>query len=329
MWSLLPINSAACQYSRSFVSGPRATEFASANQNFRNVDNALAQPVAPDLLAVTLSQRHFSFGSHRSYSQRSSPMTDSKPRIIAVMPAYNAALTLEKTIRDIPADTVDEVILVDDCSTDETVAVAESLGLTVIRHEQNTGYGGNQKTCYTEALSRGADIVVMIHPDYQYDSRVIGVAAELIRLGNVDVILGSRIRTRAEALKGGMPGWKYIANRCLTIFENIALGQNLGDFHSGFRAYRKEVLQTIPWRRNSDDFVFDTQFLAQSVTFGFRLGDIPVPVRYFAEASSINFRRSTRYGLLTLWVMVQFWLNRLKLARPAYLRPVPEDAEAD
>ena len=239
-------------------------------------------------------------------------MSDSSDfKVVAVMPAYNAAATLEKTIRDIPAGSVDEIILVDDCSSDNTVEVAESLGLTVIRHEKNTGYGGNQKTCYTRAMEMNPDVVVMIHPDYQYDSRVIPVAAELIRLGNCDVILGSRIRTRAEALKGGMPTWKYIANRCLTITENIALGQNLGDFHSGFRAYGRDVLETIPWRNNSDDFVFDTQFLAQSVAFGFRLGDIPVPVRYFDEASSINFRRSTQYGLLTLWVMFLFWLNKL------------------
>lgn len=243
-------------------------------------------------------------------------MTDgSKPRIIAVMPAYNAAATLEKTVRDIPPGGVDEIILVDDCSSDNTVQVAEELGLTVIRHETNTGYGGNQKSCYTRALELGADIVVMIHPDYQYDSRVIPVAAELIRLGNCDIIMGSRIRTRAEALDGGMPTWKYIANRFLTITENIALGQNLGDFHSGFRAYRREVLETIAWQNNSDDFVFDTQFLAQSVAAGFRLADIPVPVRYFAEASSINFRRSTRYGLLTLWVMALYWFQRLGLYR--------------
>jgi glycosyltransferase involved in cell wall biosynthesis len=237
----------------------------------------------------------------------------SSPKIIAVMPAYNAEATLGRTLADIPKNSISEIILVDDCSRDRTVEVAESLGLTVIRHPQNTGYGGNQKTCYRAALDRGADIVVMIHPDYQYDSRVIPLAAELIRLGNCDVILGSRIRTRSEALQGGMPAWKYVANRCLTIFENVALGQNLGDFHSGFRAYSRAVLETIPWQENSDDFVFDTQFLAQAVWFGFRVGDIPVPVRYFAEASSINFRRSTRYGLLTLWVMLQFWLNRLGL----------------
>ena len=243
-----------------------------------------------------------------------------KPKIIAVMPAYNAASTLERTLKDIPPGTVDEIILVDDCSRDNTVELAKSLGLTVIRHQQNTGYGGNQKTCYTAALERGADIVVMIHPDYQYDSRVIPVAAELIRLGNCDVILGSRIRTRQEALQGGMPAWKYIANRCLTIFENVVLGQNLGDFHSGFRAYRREVLETVPWQENSNDFVFDTQFLAQAVFFDFRLGDIPVPVRYFADASSINFRRSTRYGLLTLWVMFQFWCNRLGLCHSGIFR---------
>lgn len=234
-------------------------------------------------------------------------------KTIAVMPAYNAASTLQRTLADIPEGSVDEVILVDDCSTDDTVTIARDLGLTVIQHEKNTGYGGNQKTCYTAALEKGADFVVMIHPDYQYDSRVIPVAVEIIRLGICDVMLGSRIRSRAEVLEGGMPRYKYLANRFLTITENISLGQNLGDFHSGFRAYRREVLETIPWHRNSDDFVFDTQFLAQSVHFGFKLGDIPVPVRYFDEASSINFSRSTKYGLLTLAVMGQFWLNRVGL----------------
>lgn len=242
------------------------------------------------------------------------------PKIVAVMPAYNAEATVEKTVRDIPDGSVAEVILVDDCSSDNTIQVAEELGLTVIAHEKNTGYGGNQKTCYRKAIELDADIVVMIHPDYQYDSRVIPVAAELIRLGNCDVVMGSRIRSRAEVLAGGMPIWKYIANRCLTAFENVAMGQNLGDFHSGFRAYRRDVLDTISWEQNSDDFVFDTQFLAQSVTAGFRLADIPVPVRYFEEASSINFRRSTRYGLLTVWVMIQFWLNKLRIYRPKYLK---------
>lgn len=247
-------------------------------------------------------------------SNQSPPSPESIPprgRVIAVMPAYNAASTLERTVADIPEGSVDEIVLVDDCSSDNTVEVAKKLGLTVIQHEKNTGYGGNQKTCYRYALEAGADYVVMIHPDYQYDSRVVPVAIELIRLGICDVILGSRIRTRSETLEGGMPFYKYVANRGLTIIENIALGQNLGDFHSGFRAYRREVLEKIPFERNSDDFVFDSQFLAQSVQFGFKLSDIPVPVRYFEEASSINFQRSARYGLLTLWVLVQYWANRI------------------
>lgn len=236
-------------------------------------------------------------------------------KVIAVMPAYNAARTLERTLADIPPGAVDEIILVDDGSQDDTVEIARRLGLTVIVHEQNKGYGGNQKTCYREALARGADYIVMIHPDYQYDSRVIGATIEFLMLGICDVMLGSRIRTRREALAGGMPAWKYIANRLLTITENIALGQNLGDFHSGFRAYRKEVLETIPYEKNTDDFAFDTQFLAQAVYFNFMLGDIPVPVRYFDEASSINFRRCIKYGLTTLWVMAQYWLQKMKLAK--------------
>ncbi|MCA9055585.1 MAG: glycosyltransferase family 2 protein [Planctomycetaceae bacterium] len=231
------------------------------------------------------------------------------------MPAYNAAATLERTTSDIPPASVDEIILVDDCSRDDTVAIARQLGLTVVTHETNLGYGGNQKSCYTHALAAGADYVVMIHPDYQYDARMIPAAIEALRLGICDVVLGNRIRTRWEALEGGMPGWKYVANRILTTVENIALGQNLGDFHSGFRAYTREVLETIPWRQNSDDFVFDSQFLGQAVHFGFKLGDIPVPVRYFDEASSINFRRSVRYGCGTLFVLVQYWLQKLRLGR--------------
>ncbi len=238
-----------------------------------------------------------------------------KIRTVAVMPAYNAAATLRYTVNDIPPGTVDEVILVDDCSRDDTVAVARELGLTVIVHERNTGYGGNQKTCYRRALDSGADFIVMIHPDYQYDSRLIPVAVEILRLGISDCVLGSRIRTRKETLAGGMPIYKYISNRVLTFVENVALGQNLGDFHSGFRAYSRKVLETIPFERNSDDFVFDSQFLAQAVSFGFKLADIPVPVRYFAEASSINFRRSLKYGFATLAVLASYWLNRLKLVR--------------
>jgi glycosyltransferase involved in cell wall biosynthesis len=242
-------------------------------------------------------------------------------RVIAVMPAYNAEKTLAATVGDIPAGSVDEIILVDDGSKDRTVEIARAMGLTVLVHPQNRGYGGNQKTCYREALRRGADIVVMIHPDYQYDSRVIPHAVGFLELGICDVVCGSRIRSRDEALRGGMPVYKYLSNRILTVIENLALGQNLGDFHSGFRVYRREVLETIPFERNSDDFVFDTQFLVQAVRFGFRLGDVPVPVRYFDEASSINFRRSLKYGLSTLGVVGQYWLDRLGLVRSKLFAP--------
>src|SRR5215510_13261352 len=239
-------------------------------------------------------------------------------RVIAVMPAYNAEKTLAATLADMPPGCADEVILVDDGSKDRTVEIARAMGLTVIVHPQNRGYGGNQKTCYRHALERGADIVVMIHPDYQYDSRVIPHAVGFIELGICDVVLGSRIRSRDEAFRGGMPAWKYLANRCLTAIENFALGQNLGDFHSGFRVYRREVLETIPYEKNSDDFVFDTQFLVQAVHFGFRLGDVPVPVRYFDEASSINFRRSLKYGFSTLGAVGRWWLHRAGWRSPLF-----------
>ena len=245
-------------------------------------------------------------------------------KVIAVLPAYNAERTLAATLADFPAGCVDEILLVDDGSKDRTVQVARDMGLTVIEHSKNQGYGGNQKTCYRYALDRGADVVVMIHPDYQYDARVIPHAVGMIELGICDVVLGSRIRSRQEALKCGMPWWKYLSNRMLTALENVALGQNLGDFHSGFRVYRRSVLETIPFERNSDDFVFDTQFLAQSVHFGFRLGDIPVPVRYFAEASSINFKRSTIYGIRTLNTMMRFWLHRSWLWRTRLFKPLTE-----
>ncbi len=238
-----------------------------------------------------------------------------RKKVIAVMPAYNAESTVEKTYRDIPPGSVDEVILVDDCSRDRTVEVARSLGIETIVHEKNTGYGGNQKTCYREALRRGADIVVMIHPDYQYDSRLIPFLVGFLELGVCDVVLGSRIRTRREALGGGMPVYKYLANRFLTITENLVLGQNLGDFHSGMRAYTREVLEAVPFENNSDDFVFDSEFLVQAVYFGFRLGDVPVPVRYMEEASSINFQRSFTYGLATTYGLVRFVLHTLHLNR--------------
>jgi len=236
-------------------------------------------------------------------------------RTVAVMPAYNASRTVAATVGDIPRGVVDEIILVDDCSEDDTVRVARDLGVRVLRHTRNAGYGANQKTCYRAAIEDGADFVVMIHPDYQYDARVTGAAIEILRLGICDVVLGSRIRTAREALDGGMPWWKYLANRALTTFENLALGQNLGDFHSGFRAYRRAVLETIPWQTNSDDFVFDSQILVQAVHYGFRIGDLPVPVRYFDEASSIDFARSVHYGFSTLAAIGDLYLHRLGLRR--------------
>jgi len=235
--------------------------------------------------------------------------------IIAVLPAYNAEKTLASTLSDIPPGSLDEIILVDDGSTDHTVEIAREMGLTVVVHPKNRGYGGNQKTCYRKALDLGADIIVMIHPDYQYDSRVIPHAVSFIELGICDVVLGNRIRSRRESLEGGMPLYKYFSNRCLTTVENLALGQNLGDFHSGFRIYRREVLERIPYDRNSDDFVFDTQLLVQAVRLGYRLGDIPIPVRYFPEASSINFKRGLQYGSQTLRVLGEYWLDRLALRR--------------
>ncbi len=223
------------------------------------------------------------------------------PKVIAVMPAYNAAKTLEKTIQDIPPKTVDKIILVDDNSTDNTVKLAKKLGLQVIKHPQNRGYGGNQKTCYTTALNEGADIVVMIHPDYQYDSTLTGKLIEPIAEGRFDVMLGSRIRTRAEALAGGMPGWKYSANRFLTLLENIVLGQNLSEYHTGFRAFSRKSLESVPFHRYSDDFVFDQDILLGMIAQKYKIGEIAVPVRYFDEASSINFKRSVVYGLSILY----------------------------
>ena len=231
------------------------------------------------------------------------------------MPAYNAESTLERTYRDIPEGCVDEVILADDGSQDRTVEIARELGMTVLTHGENRGYGANQKTCYKAALERGADVVVMLHPDYQYDSRIIPYALGFLFTGICDVVIGSRIRTRRETLEGGMPLYKYLSNRFLTVVENIVLGQNLGDFHSGFRVYTKEVLKKIPFENNSDDFVFDTEFLAQAVYFGFRIGDIPIPTKYFKQASTINLKRSIKYGFLTLLVMVKYIIQKTGLVR--------------
>ncbi|MBN1445635.1 MAG: glycosyltransferase family 2 protein [Candidatus Omnitrophica bacterium] len=248
-------------------------------------------------------------------------MTNSQKKTVVVMPAYNAEKTLEKTVGEIPAGVVDEIILVDDSSKDRTVDVAKSLGLTVYNHEKNKGYGGNQKTCYKLALESGADYIIMVHPDYQYDARIIPHAIGFLELGICDVVLGNRIRTRKEALNCGMPLYKYIANRFLTVVENLVTGQNLGEWHSGFRAYGRQVLETIPYEKNSDDFVFDTEFLAQAVAFGFKIGDIPIPVRYFREASSINFFRSVRYGITSLGVLVKYLVFLTGIKKPEIFRP--------
>ncbi|MFN2431725.1 MAG: glycosyltransferase family 2 protein [Gemmatimonadota bacterium] len=237
------------------------------------------------------------------------------------MPAYDAEATLEATYRDIPGGSVAEVILVDDCSKDGTAALARRLGLTTVQHERNRGYGGNQKTCYTLALERGADVVVMIHPDYQYDSRLVPLFVGFVERGVCDVVLGNRVRSRAETLAGGMPVYKYLFNRALTFLENVVLGQNLGDFHSGFRVYSRRALETIPWRENSDDFVFDTQFLAQAAYFGFRIGDAPIPCRYFPEASSIGVRRSVVYGISTLWTLLEYVLAMAGVRRTGRFPP--------
>jgi glycosyltransferase involved in cell wall biosynthesis len=242
-------------------------------------------------------------------------------RVVVVMPAYNAERTLERCWAAIPKQLVSEIVVVDDCSRDGTGDVARRLGVTYIRHEQNRGYGGNQKTCYDKARELGADYVVMVHADDQYDARMIAPAIDVIQNGVCDVVLGNRIRTRREALTGGMPKLKYFANRGLTILENVLSGQNLGEWHSGFRAYSRRVLDTVPYQRNSDGFVFDSQFLVQCVHFGFKLGDVPVPVRYFDEASSINLLSSTSYALRTLWTFGQWYGHRLGVRKNPLFEP--------
>jgi glycosyltransferase involved in cell wall biosynthesis len=238
-----------------------------------------------------------------------------KSKVIIVMPAYNAAATLEKTVQDIPEGFGHEIILVDDSSQDETVVIARRLGLTVITHNENKGYGANQKTCYDEALKRDADIVIMIHPDYQYDSSLAPLFAEIIEKGICDVVLGSRVRTREECLDSGMPLYKYVSNRLLTILENVITGQNLSEWHTGYRAYSREVLEKIPYRENSNDFVFDSQFLIQAAYFKFKIGDLPVPCRYMREASSIDFTRGVVYGMGTIKTVFQFALQKLHLMK--------------
>ena len=235
-------------------------------------------------------------------------------RIVVVMPAYHAGRTLEATWRDLPHDIVDQVVVVDDASDDDTVAVARSLGLDVILHPHNMGYGANQKTCYREAIARSADIVVMVHPDYQYDPRLVTAMAGMVASGIYDMVLGSRI-LGSGALRGGMPLWKYLANRLLTLFENVMLGAHLSEYHTGYRAYSRSLLDALPWQRNSDDFVFDNQILAQAIVGRYRIGEVSVPTRYFAEASSIGFRRSVRYGFGVVGTTLLAFLARTGIYR--------------
>ncbi len=245
-------------------------------------------------------------------------------KVIAVMPAYNAATTLEDTYRTLAMDVVDEVILVDDVSHDETVDIANRLGLKVVVHFQNRGYGGNQKTCYFEALRSGADVVVMVHPDNQYDATLLPKLIQPIIDAEFDIVLGSRIAS-GRAVKDGMPIWKYVANRFLTGVENLAFGLRMSEYHTGFRAFSRQVLETLPFTLNSDDFVFDQEIMAQAMCFGFRVGEIPVPTRYFPEASSVNFRRSVQYGISVLRVVARFLLHQSGLVRSRQLSVRLED----
>jgi glycosyltransferase involved in cell wall biosynthesis len=239
-------------------------------------------------------------------------------RVCVVMPAYKAEKTLERTVGEVDRMIVDDLILVDDASPDETVRVARELGLHHVVHPKNRGYGGNQKTCYAEALARGADVVVMLHPDYQYSPRLVPAMAAMVASGHFDCVLGSRI-LGVGALRGGMPLWKYVANRVLTATENLLLGYKLAEYHTGYRAFSRKLLETLPLEENSDDFVFDNQFLAQALWFGFDIGEISCPARYFEEASSINFRRSVTYGFGVLGTALEFRLARWGLLHPGRL----------
>jgi len=232
-------------------------------------------------------------------------------KVVVVMPAYNAAQTLAITYQNIPSQVVDEVLLVDDASRDETVKIALDFHLKVVRHPHNVGYGGNQKTCYMEALRDGADIVVMLHPDGQYDPRLIPQIIEPIKEGKADFVLGSRLKQKGGALKGGMPLYKFLANRFLTGVENLILGQKLSEMHTGYRAYSRSFLEKVPFLRNSNDFVFDSQIIAQAVVFKQRIAEVPVSTKYFKEASSVNFRVSLVYGIKTLWTIFRFAFDRL------------------
>ena len=240
-------------------------------------------------------------------------------RIAVVMPAYNAARTLQKTVGEIP-EVVDVKILVDDHSSDETVQIAQELGLRVFVHEKNYGYGRNQQTCYREALAAGADIVVMVHPDYQYTPLLVSAMASMVAYGLYDVVLGSRI-IGGGALRGGMPFYKYVANRFLTAFQNLLSGAKLSEYHTGFRAFSSQVLTNLPLLENSDDFVFDNEVLAQCIFFGYSIGEISCPTKYFPEASSINFSRSVQYGIGVLSTTLKLRLQKLGLARFGLFSP--------
>lgn len=234
-------------------------------------------------------------------------------KIVVVLPAYNAGLTLENTFNEIPSDIVDIVILVDDHSSDNTIKIAEKLGITeIIQHESNLGYGGNQKSCYNRALLLNADIIIMLHPDYQYTPKLIHSMCYLIANGVYEVVLGSRILGRG-ALKGGMPLYKYIANRLLTLFQNFLMHEKLSEYHTGYRAFSREVLKKIDYNNNSDDFVFDNQFLAQISYLGYDIAEITCPTKYFSEASSINLRRSIKYGLGVMLTSVKYFLQKTGL----------------
>ena len=246
-------------------------------------------------------------------------MTLKQPTVVVVMPAYNASRTLERTYNDIPLDIVQHVIVVDDASHDDTAALAARLGLRTLVHRKNMGYGANQKTCYTEALALGADIVVMVHADHQYDPTKIPQLIQPIIDGKADMMLGTRIAD-GQALQGGMPIWKFIANRALTTTENLILGQKLTDLHTGMRAYSREFLEHVPWWHNSDEFVFDTEMIVQGVACGFRLAEASVPARYFAAASSGNFRGSQRDGRQKLGVLRRLMAHRLGLKRTDQFR---------
>jgi len=234
-------------------------------------------------------------------------------KIVVVMPAYNSGKTLAITFNDLPREIIDETIVVDDASMDNSLEIAKNLATVTFRHKKNLGYGANQKTCYLEALRRGADIVVMLHPDYQYPPKLVLALASLVASGEFDIALGSRILC-GMALKNGMPIYKFIANRFLTFLENILLNQKISDYHTGFRAFKKEVLLNLPILENSDDFIFDNQILAQAIYFGYRIGEISAPGRYNSDSSSINFRRSVVYGFGVILTGIKFMLQKLKLA---------------